>query len=144
MTMNNMPASKKLNAHNYHDWRFRVQLILMKEGLWKLIDGKRKAPSSKSDDSAALEKWENDCESTFATICLAISNTELPRVKECKTAMEVWKKLADIYEKGGVARELYLRRQLSNFKKEEEDSMQQHINRLTEIVDGLAGLGETT
>jgi hypothetical protein len=103
-----MNTSEKLNLNNYHDWKFRVKLILMKEGLWKIVDGKRTAPDDKSDDPNALEKWEDDCESAFATICLSISNSKMPRVKNCTTATEVWKKLAEIYEQGGVARELYL------------------------------------
>src|SRR3954465_8900600 len=129
--------SERLNAHNYHDWKFRVKNILMKEGLWKIVDEKRKAPTvGKSDDTTALDKWEDDCENALATIRLTIGNSEKGHIENCTTAVEVWKKLAEVYEKKGVAHELYLRHEMANFKKQNDDTMKQHIDRLTDIVTG--------
>src|SRR6184192_3886472 len=135
-------ANEKLNVNNYHQWKFRVNLILMKEGLWKHVDRKRKAPISNKEGSSSLEKWEAEGENAFATICLAINDTEMSHVHDCTTTTEVWKKLANVYESKGVAHELYLHRQLSNFKKLDDDMMQQHINRLTKIIAQLAGVSE--
>ena len=122
-----MHASEKLNGDNYHDWKQRVKLILMKEGLWKIVDGKRKAPTGKEGDSTALEKWENDCENAYAMICLMINTPIMQHVENLTTASKVWKKLAEVYEKKGIAHELYLHQQLLNFKKGDDDTMEQHI-----------------
>src|SRR5215218_4015060 len=111
MTTPYMHASEKLNGDNYHDWKQRVKLILMKEGLWKLVDGKRKAPTGKEDGTTALEKWEDDCENVYATICLTITTPIMVHVENLTSASEVWKKLAEVYEKKGIAHELYLRQQ---------------------------------
>ena len=95
-------VNEKLNGTNYHQWKFRIKLILMKEGLWKIMEGKRKAPASDSKDTTALEKWETDCDNVFATLCLAITNSEMSHIEECTTAAEVWAKLAKVYEAKGV------------------------------------------
>ena len=58
MSSTALHANEKLNGTNYHQWKFRVKLILMKEGLWKYINDKLKAPASKSEGSADLDKWQ--------------------------------------------------------------------------------------
>src|SRR4051794_39537055 len=143
MSSTTLQANEKLNATNYHQWKFRIKLVLMKEGLWKLVDGKRKEPiSGKSDNTEEIMKWEADNESAFATLCLAISDSQMIHVRDCETAPDVWRKLKKVYEEKGVARELYLRRKMSNLKMEEGTTMQDHINELMDIVDRLAGVGE--
>src|SRR3954466_6498050 len=115
-------ASEKLNGTNYYQWKFRVQLILMREKLWDHVDAKFKAPSSKSDDTADNAKWRADSQAAFATLCLTISDAQMRNVRNCKTAAEVWKRLEDIHESKSIARQMHLRRQLTNFIKLEEDS----------------------
>src|SRR5437879_1492021 len=110
-------------------------LVLMKEGPWKYVNGRQKTPatSSKSEDSAELDKWETDGENAFATLCLAIADSEMSHVEECTTAAEVWEKFERVYETKSLNREMYIRKKLTNFKLEEGDTIQQHINKLNEI-----------
>ena len=111
MSSSSLHVNKKLNAGNYHQWKFHVKLALMKEGLWRHVNSKAKAPASDSKTgSSELTKWEVDEENVFATLCLTISDSEMLHIQECTTAAEAWKKLADIYEAKGVVRELYLRK----------------------------------
>ena len=100
------------------------------------------ATTSDGKDTAVLEKWETDCDNTFATLCLAITDSEMSHIEECTTAAEVWTKLAKVYEAKGVTQELYLRKQLSNFKLDDGNTIQQHINKLNEIVKQLASIRE--
>ena len=73
-----------------------------------------------------------------ATILLAISDSQLTHICDCKTSNEIWQKLAKIYELKAFARKRYLCRMFCNLQMAEDDTMQQHISTLDDIVHQLS------
>jgi hypothetical protein len=157
-------AIEKLTGSNYYTWKFKMQMILTREDLWAIVSGAEVAPgpeititSDKGESSTsittatataaatALAVWTKNDQKALATICLAIGDSELIHVRMCRTSAEAWIKLQTTFVQKGLSRQIYLRRQLYTLKLSEGDTIQQHINRLGEIVEQLANVGiETT
>src|SRR4051812_26137853 len=106
-------AIERLNGTNYSLWKFRMRMILIKEKTWDVTSGKMTAPT----DAKALKAWTTRDQDALASICLAVSDSEMSHLTKCETAFEAWMKLQSIYEGKDLARMLYLRRQLSMLKK---------------------------
>src|SRR3954468_13531231 len=137
--MTSISQIERLNGTNYAQWKFRMRMILTKEKTWDVASGKLKAPktSGKDDDEKAYDTWLAKDQDALASICLAVSDSEMSNLVECENAFQAWTKLENIYEAKDIARTLYLRRQFSTLKKAEGDTIQQHINRVTEPVQQL-------
>ena len=113
-------------------------MALVKEGLWNIVNGTERAPAS----SAAVEqhaKFELKRDKALATIVLSIEPSLLYLLgPEPNDPVEVWKKLADQFQKKTWANKLSLRRKLYALKLNEGQSVQKHIKGMTEIFDELA------
>ena len=135
---------EKLNSSNFFTWKVVVQMLLKREGLWRITTGEEKKPNvgKSTDDGTALQQWVRNDEKAISTICLAMGTSELMNVRNCETTAVVWKRLAEIYEAKGVARTVFIRRRLYSTRKQEGDSMQEHINKITELVEQLIGLDD--
>ena len=74
----------------------------------------------------------------LATIVLSVE-TSLPYLLgEPEDPAEVWKKLESQFQKKARANKLQIRRNLVSLRFKESDSVQQHIEAMTEIFDGLS------
>ena len=56
--------------------------------------------------------------------------------------MDVWKKLADQFQKKTWANKLELRRKLYSLKLKDGDSVHSHIKAMTEVFDSLSVIGD--
>ncbi|OAD56172.1 hypothetical protein WN48_03818 [Eufriesea mexicana] len=75
----------KLNNSNYCSWKFKVELLLIKEGLWELVTQNR--PATPDTD------WFNKDGKARATIGLLVEDDQLIHIRSAKTAKEVWEAL---------------------------------------------------
>src|SRR4051812_17642169 len=100
---------KKLNTMNYHSWKFKMELVLIKKDLWTVMTGEDPQPttsikgketeSGESSKAAAMAtktptEWKRIDQRARATICLAVNDSELTHVRSCKTSSDVWNKIA--------------------------------------------------
>jgi hypothetical protein len=101
---------EKLNSSNFFTWKVVVQMLLKREGLWRITTGEERKPnvSKSTDDKTVLHQWVRNDEKAMSTICLAMGTSELMNVRNCETAATVWKRLAEIYEAKGVARTVFI------------------------------------
>jgi gag-polypeptide of LTR copia-type len=136
---------EKLHSGNYHTWKLRARMLLVKEGLWPIVSGIRKIPTvgKSSEASGDVAKWADDDQNALATIMLSISDSMLTHVYDCKTSSEAWTKLAEIHEPKGFASQRHLRYKYCSMKMSENGSIQDHISELDNIVRQLISMGIT-
>lgn len=101
----------KFNGTNYHDFRAGISVVLLKEGVWDVVDGSTPRPvlDAKIKDEkevqyikAQMEEWDRASTSAKATILLCMDTNYQHRVPESATAPEVWISLHHRY--GTVSR----------------------------------------
>src|SRR5579862_5076644 len=109
-TSSSIHAIEKLDADNFHAWKFKMQMVLVDKELWDIVDGSETAPPENQADQ--LKAWKGKDKKALATICLSIKDSELVHVRSCVTSKDAWAKLGEVHENKGLARRLYLRRAL--------------------------------
>ncbi|KAL0269915.1 UNVERIFIED_CONTAM: hypothetical protein PYX00_007495 [Menopon gallinae] len=129
-----------LNKDNFDTWKIQMKAILVKNGLWKYVNGTLKCPEVTDGDAEGAgkrESWINFDERAKADIILSISPTELKQIKNCETSREIWTKLEETYESKGPARKAALLKQLILIKMEDPCDVREHCRRFFDIVDRL-------
>ncbi len=80
-----------LNSSKYATWKIQAKMTLLKEGLWKIVDGTEVAP----DDADALAKFVGRSGKALATLVLSVEPSLLYLIGESEDPSQVWKKLSD-------------------------------------------------
>ena len=117
---------EKLTAENYAVWSARMEFYLIHHGVWK-------ATQMDTDEGSAKAR---------ALIGLCVSDSVLPTIADCKTAKETWDKLATIFRSQSLARQLQLRRELSELKMIGGEAMTDYVARARNISASLALCGD--
>ena len=117
MSTSLIQSIEKLRNGNYNNWKVRVEMALIKEKVWGVVNGSTQKPKvTGSEDkipeatAKAIEEWQNKDENACASILLAVSDSQLPHIRNCKTSTQAWKKLAEIHEGKGLVRHVYLQK----------------------------------
>lgn len=85
-------AITPLNGSNYVTWRIQCKMALLKDGLWKIVDGTEVAPE---ETDANYRKFEGRRDKALATIVLSVDPTLLYLIGEPTDPKAVWTKLAN-------------------------------------------------
>lgn len=122
----------KFNGKDYDHWIFRMEIILDQQEVKKCIEKENTAPD---DTFSALDK---KCKSS---IVQCIGNSQLQHVKEKSTVYQMWTALEIVFQRQGVASQLYLRRKLLTMKLKEGEHLEKHLLKFEETVRKLKGAG---
>lgn len=125
----------KLNGTNYQLWKYKVELLLLKEELWDVVD---KQPPENITDNWLLRDGK-----AKATIGLLLEDSQVIHVRNAKTAHEAWNNLKKYHEKSTLTNKVYLLKRLCRMNLPEGGDMEEHIRNMMDIVDQLVSLGET-
>ena len=112
----------------------------MREGLWRIVTGEETAPTSdESEQAKFMLRWDQ----AIATIVLTVNPSLLHLIGNPEDPVEIWKKLANQFEKKTWATRLDLRRKLHSLRLKDGESAQGHIKVMLELFDALSVAGET-
>jgi transposase InsO family protein len=125
----------KLNNDNYSVWKFKMELLLMKEDLWSQVSTKKPA------DTTAAASWQKRDDRARATIGLLVEDSQLIHIRKDTTAKGAWESLKNYHEKSTLTSKVYLLRQICNLKLSETGNME-HVTTMQDLVDKLTALGE--
>ena len=128
-----------LKGSNYPTWKLQCRMVLMKEGLWSIVNGTKQAPGG--EDQEKLAKFAARKDRALALIVLSVEPALLYLLGDPDDPVAVWKTLSDQFQKKTWANKLQLRKRLYPLKLREGDSVQEHVRKLTEIFDELAVIG---
>ena len=117
---------KPLNGANYATWKVQCKMALIREGLWNIVNETEAASSV--GDGGFVAKYELRKDRALATIVLSIEPSLLYLVgQDPNDPAEVWKKLANQFQKKSWANKLALRRRLYALQLKEGQQIQKHI-----------------
>ena len=85
-----------LNGSNYVTWKIQCRMALMKEGLWKIVDGTEVAPG---EADAGYNKFIERRDKALAIVVLSVDPTLLYLIGEPTDPKVVWDKLANQFQK---------------------------------------------
>lgn len=127
---------EKLNNDNYFVWKFRVEMILEKEGYWCVIEEDEPSDQTKSNT------WKKNNKQAMATIALTVENDQLVHIRKHRTAKAMWEALRQYHEKGTGNHSIQLIKEICTRRLEEGGDMEQHINWMTTMFQKIDDLGE--
>lgn len=126
----------RLNDFNWSTWRFRMELLLMKEDVWSTV----KDPKPGAADITPA--WLRRDEKARALIGLGLEDNQLSHVMGVESAAEMWDMLRGYHERGSLSNKIHILRKLCSMRLNESGSMSEHLVEATELVHRLARMGE--
>lgn len=138
----------------FHNWKFRMETVLDMYGLLDCLqrevididemqvqDGD--TPEVRADKKMKVQErimQEKKCKSL---IVQAIADSQLELIKDCQSPKAIWNMLRNVFERYGVAGQLYVRKQLLTLKYVEAAgiSMSEHLLRFDRLIRELKGSG---
>lgn len=101
----------KLNNKNYYTWKYKIELLLIKEKVWNTI--------SQATPSPITDKWTEQNDTARALIGLNVEDNQLVHIRDKKTAKDAWNKLTEIHENDSVTSLVTLIREMYATRMEE-------------------------
>lgn len=136
--MDNKLTFEKLNNDNYFTWKYRMEMLLKKESVWKAISDATSASSTTTSDPNWIEKDKK----AMALIGLSVMDNQLQHIRNSKTAKESWESLKSFHGQKTLVTTTTLMRKLWDLKLTEDVNNQSHIQEITNILQKLVDLGE--
>lgn len=127
-------AIVRLNNTNYHIWKFKVELVLIKDGLWDVV--MKPKPNPETAD------WIKKNAEARAVIGLSVEDSQLSHILKCDTAKDAWEILKKYHEKDTLSNKVQLMRKICSLKFE-GGNMEDHIDQMTMLFLKLDALSET-
>ena len=127
-----------LNGTNYPAWQIQCRMALMKDGLWKLIDGTEVVSPQKEVEKYA--KYVAKKNKALAIVVLSVEPSLFYLLEEPQNPVIVWNKLAAQFQKKPRANKLAVQRKLYSLLLKEIQSVLQHIEEVTEGLKNFESL----
>lgn len=124
----------KLNNTNYFTWKFKMQMVLTKEKVWKTI-------SQSPPTGTELTSWNVSDESAKALIALSVEDNQLSLIMDKTSAKEMWKALQEFHQKSTAVNKMTLLRNMFDTKMNESTPVEEHIEEMTNYLQKLNDLG---
>ena len=129
-----------LNGSNFPTWKIQVRMILMKHGVWRIVNGTEVAPNE--NNLVALNKFNDRKDKALSTIVLAVEPSLLYLLGDPQDPVVVWNKLCNQFQKKTWSNKMLLRRKLLSLKPKENESIQTYMKEMVETFDALSVIGE--
>lgn len=128
-----------LNVNNYHTWKFRIENLLMEQGVFELVQNEFDASAYQEEkDKVAAQKKDIKCKSL---IVQCIDDSQIDLVRSKSTAYAMMKTLEERYEKRGVPGQLLLRKKFMNMKFREGSNLEEFLQEFDNIIRELKVTG---
>jgi len=128
-------AIAKLNNQNYQTWKFKVELLLIRDDLWSVVVDEQPDP--------VMAEWRGKDRKARATICLLLEDSQLHIVRREPTAKAAWTALKRYHEKSTLSSKVSLLKKICGLKLAEYGDMEIHLAQMEDLIEQLSSLGET-
>ena len=127
---------QKLGNNNYPTWRFKVELLLVREELWRYVDPGVK-PEGEPD---AI--WNAGDAKARATIGLLIEDNQHGLIRASRTAKDTWTALQNHHQKTSLTSKVSLLKQICDKRFADGDDMAEHLFEMEELFSRLTNAGQ--
>lgn len=134
MADNTRVTITKLNNENYQVWKYKVELLLVKEDLWNVVS---EEPPAEPDAA-----WKRKDGQARATIGLLVEDNQFIHIREKTNARDTWNALKTYHQKATLTSKVYLLKRICSLKLTDDGNMEDHINNMLDLVNKLTALGE--
>lgn len=124
----------RLNSGNYFNWRYRMEMLLKREGVYFVLSTPKPANEA--------TEWEKADEKAHSIISLMIEDSEIQHIRSVKSAKSAWTALKDFHERDTPGTKVRILREIMRQRAEESTNMENHISRITELFQKLFALGD--
>lgn len=137
---------EKLNNSNYTNWRFKVELMLKKENLWRVITDSEPVLPENSDATATaahatqLASWTRADEQAFSIIGLSIDDDQIAHIRNETTAVGAWNQLRQYHERATLSNKVHLMREICSLKMRENGNVVDHIGKMQNLFVKLSDI----
>jgi hypothetical protein len=119
-----------------------MEMLLIREGLWPIVCKRRERPVA----AAARNQWDDDAERATATIFLYLDERAERHVQNVRNPIELWEKLAKIYERKGFSARFYLWQKLftlrlADYQVQGSDAMDNYLDAYRSCCQQLRSSG---
>lgn len=115
---------------DFDHWKFRMETLLDSHGVKTCVE--------KEEDTEEFLKLDRKCKSI---IVQCVANSHLEYIKHKPTSYKMWEALKSVFQRKGVASQLYLRKKLLTMKCGQSESLENHFVRFEEVVRELKSVG---
>lgn len=122
----------QFNGKDYDHWKFRMEIVLDNHSVRHCILEEKQNP-----DETFLSQ-DKKCK---AIIIQCIANSHLQYVKDKNTAHQMWKALEGVFQRKGIASQLYLRKKILTLKLQESDILETHFIKFDGLIRELRSVG---
>lgn len=120
-----------LDGENYYNWKFRMGMILLENGVDGCIKTKLDFTDMTEEEKRKATKNDNKA---MSLIVQCVKDNQLECLREKNTAFEMWKTLEQKYEKKGLSGQMYLKKKLLSMKMNESEPMENFLNKFEEVL----------
>src|ERR1700761_1039660 len=136
----------KLNNLNYSIWKYKMELILIKENLWEKVMKERVivvvVEGQEAAAAALEEEWKKSDNKARALIGLSVDDDQLAHIRRKVTAWESWEALRHYHEKTTLSNKVHIMRQICSLKMNENGNAEDNINQMRDLFQKLIDIGE--
>lgn len=130
----------KFDGSNYNNWKFRMNLLLEKEGLSEYVEEDLEEITLHATDREYRKHIKKDkkCQSLLVD---HIHDDQLEYVKDKFTAKEMFDSLRDVFERNSIAGQLWLRKKLITLEYRDNGRMTEHLLEFDKTVREIRSIG---
>lgn len=125
---------EKLDATTYSTWKFKLEMLLIKECVWEVLTNHRPQNSPVA--------WIETDNNARATIYLSVQNDQLHVIRQCATTAEIWKSLQNYHERKSLSNEVSVMRSICSLRFNDGDHMQTHSGVMRDLFLKLENISE--
>ena len=85
-----------LNGSNFPTWKIQCRMALLKQGVWRIVEGTEVAPDE--EDEASFRKYNDRKDRALSTIVLAVETSLLYLLGDPQDPQEVWEEYVTNYK----------------------------------------------
>lgn len=133
----------KLNNHNFQTWKFKMEMMLVRDELWYVISEDKPTAATVAGaagaSAATIAQWNKDDRKALATICLCLDDGQSSLVRGAKSAKDVWTALKKYHDKTS---DVYLLKKLTKLELTDDGDMEEHLQTFSDLLQRIADVGD--
>lgn len=142
MSRSDFSVDKLKGSENYHDWAFAMTNYLTMKGWSKCIQVRvSNVAGASASAEVAAETDETKLNQSKACLALSVETSLFVHIRDCESALKIWKRFQQLYEDRGLLRKIGLLRTLISLRLDESDGMQQYIDNIMTTASKLMCVG---
>lgn len=134
------PLVEKFSGTNFPTWQTKLRLLLMRESIRNVVNGKEEKPTS---DAAKILLWEKANDKALAIIGLGLADNLIHHLDFDKAASELWIKLENLFGNKIINSKVFLKQKLFNLRMKESETLSEHLSNLGSLIQQLVALKAT-